>query len=324
MKRLMTVFASIIILVGLFSTGCTGKAVENNENNSEKNVNNAEEALWPRTITDAAGNKVVLKEQPKKIALLHTIYLEHFLALGTPPIASAGSSTGNAMKAVNEWETLKPYNKTADIIDLGSSRELNLEAILEAKPDVIVTFKEHGNLDKIYDQLVQIAPVVQIDFDSSWQDQTLACAEIVGKESEAKEFIKETESIIFLSKEKLSKYNEKTIALFRTDGKSFITRGDKDYYETFGITKPKGYPDNFETLSLEAVAEMNPDYIVFQDFTETAQTFVKTQEKSSVWNKLDAVQKGNVIYLDDSLNTFGPLAMRLTAEKLVNIYSGQN
>jgi len=75
---------------------------------------------------------------------------------------------------------------------------------------------------------------------------------------------------------------------------------------------------------LEAVAEMNPDYIIFQDFTETAQTFVKTQKKSSVWNKLDAVQNGNVIYLDDSLNTFGPLAMRLTAEKLVNIYSGQN
>jgi hypothetical protein len=36
----MTQSASIMILVGLFSIGCSGKAVENIENNTEKNANN--------------------------------------------------------------------------------------------------------------------------------------------------------------------------------------------------------------------------------------------------------------------------------------------
>lgn len=319
MKKFMGLIVSLILITGLLA-GCTGMSTENSTSTPKTNGSNEEETVWPRTITDAAGNEVVLGDQPQRIAILHSLYLEHFFALETPPIASAGSSKGTAMKALEEWETLKPYAGTADIIDLGSSRELNLEAILEAKPDVIVTFKGQGNLDKIYDQLVQIAPVVQVDFKASWKDQTLSCAEIAGKEVFAQNFIKETETIISSAKDKLSKYSDKTIALFRTDGKFFISRGDKGYYETFGISKPSGYPDDYKPLSLEAVAEMNPDYIVFQDFTETAQTFVKTQEVFSVWRDLDAVKNGHVFYFDDSFNTFGPIAMRLTAEKLVKVF----
>lgn len=319
MKRLMGLIVSLVLLTVLL-IGCTGTPEKNTISTTETNINNAEASAWPRTITDTAGNKVVIKEQPKKIALLHSMYLEYFFALETPPSASAGASRGDAMKVVREWETLKSYKGTADIIDLGSSRNLNLEAILEAKPDVIVTFKGHVNLDKIYDQLVQIAPVVLIDYKDSWQKQTLACAEIVGKEDFAKNIIKETEETISSAKEKLSKHSDQTIGLFRTRGKSFVSRGNKEYYETFGISKPDGYPDTYEAISLEGVAKMNPDYIVFQDFMDTAQAFVNTQEASSVWNDMNAVKNGNVIYFDDSLNTFGPISMKLTAEKLVEIF----
>lgn len=324
MKKLAGLIVSLTLLTGLLA-GCAGAPAGNSTGNTVVTAAGTPKtasggAAWPRTITDAAGNKVVLKKQPQRIAILHSLYLEYFFALREPPVASMGASTGNAMKTLEEWETLKPYAGTANIIDLGSARDLNLEAILAANPDVIVTFKGQGHVAEIYDQLVQIAPVIQVDFNASWQDQTLACAEIVGKEAFAQNLIKETETIISSAKDKLSKHSDKSIALFRTDGKSFISRGTKDYYKTFGIAKPTGYPDNYQALSLEAVAEMNPNYIVFQDFTQTAQTFVKSQESSSVWQALTAVKNGHVIYFDDSLNTFGPLAMRLTADKLVQIF----
>lgn len=320
MKRLMVLILSITLIAGLL-VGCGGKDIEKESTGVDVSLESEGDQLWSRKITDATGKEIELKKKPERIAILHSVYLEHFLALNNPPIASAGSSRGDAMKAVNEWETLKPYKGNVDIMDLGSSRDINLEAILKAKPDVIVTFKGHGGLDEVYDQLVKIAPVIQLDFSSSWQEQTLACAEIVGEEEYARKFIEETESTISNAKDKLSQYKNKTVALFRTDGKSFITRGDKDYYETFGITRPEGYPDEFETLSLETILGMNPDYIVFQDFIETAETFVKSQENLSVWKSLEAVKNENVFYFDDSLNTFGPLAMRLTAEKLVDMYS---
>lgn len=282
-----------------------------------------ETAAWPRTITDAAGHKVTLEKKPERIAILHSTYLEYFFALGAPPIASAGASVGTAMVAINTWETLKPYVGTADIIDLGSARELNLEAILNADPDVIVTFTAHAGLADIYDQLVQIAPVVLLDYSSSWQEQTRDCAEIVGKEAYAQQFIGETEAIISSAKETLSAHSDQTLAIFRTGGgKAFITRGDAGYYGTFGITSPENWPATLgTTMSLESLAEMNPDYIIFQDTIATSQAFVKSQEQFSIWNQLNAVKNGNVFYFDDSLNSFGPLALQLTAEKLLEVYS---
>jgi len=229
---------------------------------------------------DAGGHNITLASQPKRIAILHSNYLEYFFALGTPVTASAGASAGTAQKALETYETLIPYDGTAEIMDLGSAREINLEAVLEAKPDMIVTFAGHTGLDEIYDQLNQIAPVVLLDYSDTWQNQTRACGEIVGKEDAAGKIIRETEEAIASAREVLSQ-QDKTVAIFRTSGgKAFVARGSRSYYDAFGITPPKGYTFGYETFSLEAVAEMDPDYII-------------------------------------SLNTFGPLAMELTAKKLV-------
>ena len=279
-------------------------------------------AAWPRTITDAAGNHSVLTAPPQRIALLHSTYLEYFFALEAPPVAAMGASSGNAMKALREWETLRPYTGTASILDLGSSRDVNLEALVAARPDVIVTFKGR-HVDRSYDKLVQIAPVVQVDFNVSWQEQTLACAQIIGREALARELIQTTEAAIAAAREQLKPHSHKTLALFRTDGKSFISRGTKAYYATFGLTRPTGYPDDYQAMSLEAVAEMDPDYIVFQDSAERAQAFVAAQQAFAVWHSLKAVKNGHVFYFNDSLNSFGPLAMRLTAAKLVEVFQSQ-
>ncbi|KQB72789.1 ferrichrome ABC transporter, partial [Clostridium butyricum] len=93
------------------------------------------------------------------------LFLDYFFALETPPTASAGATFSKGNKALDGFETLKPYVGTANIIDLGDARALNLEAVVNAKPDVIVTFK--GHVDKTYDKLVKIAPVVQIDMKDS-------------------------------------------------------------------------------------------------------------------------------------------------------------
>lgn len=321
MKKFMGLLASLIFLTGIFS-GCADTPVKDINNNTNLETTNADNNEWPRTIVDAAGNQVTLEKKPERIAILHSLYLEYFFALETPPCASAGSSVGDAMKAIENWETLKPYKGVANILDLGSSRQLNLEAILQSAPDVIITFKSHGGIDEIYDQLVKIALVVLLDFEKPWQQQTLDCAQIIGKEDFAKELIEKTENEISFAKEIIETKSHKTFAIFRTDGgKSFVTRGDNVYYDTFGLTMPQEYPDQYKTVSLETLAQMNPDYIVLQDFIDTSKTFVKNQETSSVWQKINAVNNENIYYFDDSLNTFGPLSMQLTAKKLKEIYS---
>lgn len=326
MKRRIGLIVLLALLTGILA-GCTGTPAGNSAGapeSTQQGGNNTEAAPWPRTITDAAGHTVVLEEQPQRIAILHSMYLEYFFALGTPPAASAGANVGTAMKALEEFETLKSFRGTADIIDLGSARQLNLEAILQADPDVIVTFNGHGGVNEIYDQLVEIAPVVLLDYTAPWQEAIRDCAEIAGKEKEAETCIQETEKTMAGAREKLSRYKDKTAIFVRSDGKGGIFAlgySRYPYYydaaEGFGLSKPEGYPEDWGVISLEALAEMNPDYIIFQDFLVDARALVSTLEASSVWQNVQAVKDGHVFFFDGSLNTTSPLAIQVAAEKLV-------
>ncbi|MBE7721071.1 MAG: ABC transporter substrate-binding protein [Lacrimispora celerecrescens] len=330
MKKHSSLLLALILSAGLLSACSNGSQPQKSSAPGQSESTGApnssvsqapgisQETSWPRTITDAGGHEITLALEPRRIAILHSNYLEYFFALGTPVTASAGASVGTAQQALETYETLIPYDGTAEIMDLGSAREISLEAVLESRPDVIVTFAGHTGLDEIYDQLSQIAPVVLLDFSDTWQNQTRACGNIVGREEAAEEIIKKTQDAISSAHEVLSA-KDKTAAIFRTNGgKAFVARGSRQYYDAFGLTPPKGYTFGYETFSLEAVAEMNPDYIIFMDYIDIAKGFVKSLEASSVWLNMDAVKNGNVVYFDDSLNTFGPLAMGLTAEKLVN------
>jgi len=332
MKRFAGVIMSLILLVTVFSS-CGTKPAESGASapvspsvESSPQVSpgsEAPEASWPRTITDAAGHEVTLEKQPERITLLHSYYMEDFLVLGTPPTACAiGNSLGQT-EALSSSEMFAPYLEGVEIKDLGSAKEINLEAILESDPDVIVTFSAQKGVNEAYDQLVQIAPVILLDYTAAWQDQLLGCAEIVGKETGAQSLIAEIETKISDAKIAAHKYPDRTFALLRTDGKNFITRSTAAYYETFGAAKPEGYPDKYETISLEAVAEMDPYYIVFQHNYEATAAFVESMEGFSVWQSHDAVKNGRIYYFDENMNTFGPLAMRLTAEKLIEIYTGE-
>ncbi|MDR2785186.1 MAG: ABC transporter substrate-binding protein [Treponema sp.] len=325
MKKLIVLSFLTALLMGSL-TGCRKPSAGNTGGTPEtaqSRVRQEESVSWPRTITDALGHEVVLKKNPERITLLHVFYLEHFLLLGTPPTAVATGNVLGEVEALEQSEMYAPYLKNLDMINLGSAKEINLEAILESAPDVIIAFSVHGGLDRVYDQLVRIAPVALLNSSVSWQEQLLECAGIVGKEDEALNIIAEIETTIAGLKEIIAQHSDRTLALFRTDGKTFMIQGPSEYYEALGITRPNGYSSAYENVSLEAVAEMNPYYIVFQHNYEAAAAFVKGLGSSSVWQSMDVVKNRRIYYFDENMNSYGPLAMSLGAEKLVRLYSGE-
>ena len=327
MKKLIVLIMVLTLLTGVLA-GCSKAPVEDNNTNISENTSSVdegvqepiEEAVWPRTITDAAGNEIILKKQPERITLLHVVYMEHFLALDTPPTAAAIGNKLGEIEGLDKSELFGPYLENVDMTVVGSSRDLNLEAVLESNPDLLVTFHNPAGLDA-YDQLVEIAPVVQLDYNSTWQEQLLMIGELLGKEKEAKKLIVEIEKEISDTKDTLASYEDRTFGLFRTDGKNFIAQGTAKYYKIFGITKPEGFSDAADSMSLEAVAEMNPYYIVFQHNYDMSKSFVESMESSSVWQSMDAVKNGRIYYFDENMNSFGPLTLRLAAEKLTEMYS---
>lgn len=323
MRKLIVLIVALTLLSS-FMIGCSNTPAQDTDiNEAESRSNTANDEAWPRTIVDAAGNETVLEKQPKRITLLHIVYMEHLLALDTPPTAAAIGNALGEMGELDKSELYAPYLKNIDMEVIGSSTDLNLEAVLESEPDLLVTFHNPAGL-QAYDQLVEIAPVVQLDYNSTWQEQLLMVGRLLGKEQLAEKRIEETEKKIADAKEKLEQHKDKTLALFRTDGKNFIAQGSSKYYEVFGISKPATFPDTAkpgDTTSLEGVAEMNPYYIVFQHNYDLAKAFVESMESSSVWQSMDAVKNGRIYYFDENMNSYGPLTLNLAADKLVEIYS---
>ncbi|MDF2724592.1 MAG: ferrichrome transporter [Paenibacillus sp.] len=328
MNRLSTRVVLFFLLVVVILAGCSsapsasnGSAADaaNKPSAASSQPATAKDAApaWPRTIKDAVGHDIVLQKKPERIAVLHPVYLDYFFALGEKPIASV-----TAAQAMKDFATLQPYAKSANLIDLGSGRDFNLELIAQTNPDVIVTFK--GHIDAHYDNLSKIAPVVQIDFADSWQKATMICATIVGKEKLAEQYIQETVQLIGKTKEKLGPKMNQTFALLRIGGKgSFFAPGTNNtmYYKVdgFGMKPPKGYPADSQVMSLEALTELNPDYIIVQHDIALAQAAIKGLESSKVWGSLEAVKRNHVLLFDNSLNTASVLAVRLAAEKLAEL-----
>lgn len=326
MKKVWMVY---IMLVLLAFTGCANEAVQTNEMPDKEVVETAvEEEIvveesneWPKTIVDAKGTTIVLEKAPERITLLHTFYAEHFFLLGQQPTAIALGNASGQVQELADSEMYAPYLTDVEIMDIGKASAINLEKIIESEPDVIITYAIHRGVDEIYEQLSAIAPVILLNHADSWQEQLRSCADIIGENDKAEEAIASIELSIASSKEIVSGYEDRTFALFRTNGKGFVPRANGVYFDMFGLKRPEAYPDGFDALSLEGVAEMDPYYMVFQHNYEASQAFIDSMADSTVWQSLEAVKNNRIYFFDENMNTLGPLAMKLTAEKLLEIYS---
>ena len=299
------------LLCFLFLLGCSHVP-----SNTEVGTTKDSAKGWPRTIENADGTTTLLEQKPKRIAVLHFGYTEYLLALGVTPIATTDLSMPR------KFATLKPYQKElAQMEDLGSSMSPSIEKLIRLKPDLIIAGSFHQN---ILDQLKKIAPVV-IDRrgyqDLGWKETILYYAKITGEEEKANQYIQETEKIIETTKKKLARYQNQTFVFLRPQSKgNFGIVGKKGFHyyheQGFGLQTPANYPQEWQLVSLEGLAKLNPDVIFFQDDQKRSQQAVKQVEKDRVWQQINAVKNGRVYYLDVSLNTGSPLAIQLAAQTI--------
>ncbi len=348
MKRIIGLVASLALLTGVLA-GCTEKTADNmtsvpegtpsaaqtstpeatGETDTPEATNeiNAEEAAWPRTIKDALGNQITLEAKPERVAVMDFGFMETMFALGIQPIAST-----YAERSLYGFGTLQPYAADAQIEELGEAKAPNLEKLVELAPDLIFQTAEEEHMDmELYEAIAQIATVVTFD-SADWKEQLRAFAECLGEEERAEAYISDIEVLITESREKLSGYNDKTVALLferSSDiGNFFVTGSTEnpvwfDKENGLGLTSPDGYPEIGELISLEGVAAWNPDYIfLFGSLGSEAngyqQSYLSEEtQSSSVWQSLSAVKNGQVYYLDAAARAAGPLSIKLGIETIV-------
>ncbi|MNB73257.1 putative ABC transporter substrate-binding lipoprotein YhfQ precursor [compost metagenome] len=326
MKKLFMLIVSLVLLTTLLG-GCGSNAPDGKSGNAAAATtaaaspeatqkaasSEAPSSGFPRTYTDMAGHEVTIAEKPKRVAVAFFHFVEPWFALGITPVAGDGSDT-----LLGGFLSLQPYaDQKSQVTDLGSP--LNLEALLEAKPDLIVSATPYN--DEIYEQLKAIAPVVVLNNELDWKTRLLEFSKLVGEEEKAQAKIAEIESQIGSSRTELAGLKDKTVAFLGLNNKGGFTAYGIDrcaaFYDTgagLGLTPPDGYPavhGQNNQFTIEGIVKLNPDYIfVWDDATTDADETALAQLKgNAIWNTLSAVQNGKVFMLDRSAFSGGPLGV---------------
>ena len=256
------------------------------------------------TITSLNANKEAAELEvpydPQRIAILDMASLDILDALGVGERVVGTADTS--------LEYLQDYINN-DIVNLGTIKEADLEAVMACEPDVIFI---GGRLSASYDALSEIAPVVYLSTDSE-----LGVVESVRKNAQTIASIFGVEEQV---EQKMAGFDERIQALADfAQGKNAVigmcTSGSFNVLGNDGRCSIIGKEIGFENLgdtgststhgnesSFELLVEWNPEYIFVLDRdaaigTDGAQLAQEIME-NELTMQTAAYQNGNIVYLE--------------------------
>lgn len=263
-----------------------------------------------RTIEHVMGTDCVPINPQRVVVLDPLTALPTLLDLDVPIVATAQVYPGDeGFPDYFEASALK------DIALLGSMREINLEAVLAAKPDLIIG--DVVNMGEDLEQLRRIAPTVVTNFayyDPDWQDQIRLIGEAVGKGQEIEARIEAFNKKAATLK---SRFDAEGVApeLSKIDiygGQPLFYRWDcvwfGDVLASAGVRQPEhqkgactaGDPRSVIVMvSQEEITDLldGNTIAIYQQLGGSA---LETVKDWPTWNEIDAVKNGAVFSVTDA------------------------
>ncbi|MFW5709338.1 MAG: iron-siderophore ABC transporter substrate-binding protein [Chloroflexota bacterium] len=257
-----------------------------------------------------ATDPVCIPDDPQRIITLGMPSFETLMSYGIQPLASPSPYLQNY--ALN-------FPPLADdlegIQDLGSLAFANIEAIIEAEPDLIIGHE--ARFVSFYDDLSAVAPTLLYEFEHSgiWQDVAQFVAEIVNREDmyeahlqvyndrleDFRASLGEREivvSVIRIRPDALRLYVQDSfpgsviadVGLVRPESQRYTS---EEMLSEFGQT-------TFYAISLESIQLVDGDAIFIWTSSPTRELAEQSGERlqelvdDPLWGTLDAVQAGQV------------------------------
>ncbi|TDT63616.1 ABC transporter substrate-binding protein [Fonticella tunisiensis] len=285
----MKKFLALVILL-LFSTiifiGCAKESKETNAKDSKKVVStikgDVEIPSNPKRIVDISGSS------------------EELIILGHTPVATANT---DPYKPTEFASYIKDKLGNSKIVGFYMSDTMNIEAILQADPDLIIMSQRQ---EKIYDQLKEIAPVVMIkDYANDWRTKMLDIAKLFNQESYAQKWLDEYDKKAqTIAKEIVEKNGKQTYLTVLASAGQFYIFSDAGIgailYNDMKLDKPAKMPAqegiSLPVVTLEGLSQIDADHLIVIATEEDK----KNLENSSVWKNIRAVKEGNVTMLEST------------------------
>ncbi|WJY97036.1 siderophore ABC transporter substrate-binding protein [Corynebacterium fournieri] len=288
------------------------------------------------TVTDNYGDKTVAVP-PKRVVALDNRSFELLDSWGIKPVAAARQLVPDSIPGIADDE---------DIIDIGNHREPNLEAIVAAEPDVIISGQRFEKYDQDIEKLVPDATLLDFEprdnepFDRELIRQTLELGDIFGKQAEAEQAVQEFTEAVQRAR---NAYNpeQKVMALNVSGGEiGYVAPGVGrvwgPLFDLIGFTpalEVANASDDHQgdDISVEAIANANPDWLFVLDRDAGVKSISDSPEALSVINdsaplkNVAAVKDGHVYvapadtYTNESIFTYteilNQISEQLEAEK---------
>ncbi|CAI8807342.1 ABC transporter substrate-binding protein [Bacillus pseudomycoides] len=302
MTRTKNIFILCIVMLTVMIAGC-GKE-------EKKETNTAAEGKESYVIKHAMG-ETTIKGIPKRVVVLTNEGAEALLAVGVTPVGSTKPRAGE------EWYPhLAKDLKDTKVV--GTERDVNLEAIMKLKPDLIIGNKMRH--EKVYEQLKEIAPTVYAEtLRGDWKENFTLYTKAVNKEKEGQKALDDYKKRIEAIKEKLGDKIVSKVSIIR------FVPGDVRIYQKnsfsgvvlqdIGFKRPPLQDkDDFaiKGVTKEQIPNMDGDYLFYFTSDKDANknnegnTIAKEWTEDPLFKQLQASKNNKVFEVDEVIwNTAG-------------------
>jgi len=286
-------------LVALALTACS----------SDPATESSDTAAATVTVEDNFGTQTVTVP-PESVVATDNSTFETLDTWGVPLAAGAVSLMPKTIS----------YTEDDSIVDLGSHREPNLEAVVAVEPDLIINGGRYAQFREQFEELAPDATIVEVaprdgeDFAEELKRGTTVLGEIFAKEAEAQELNDALDASIARVQAAYSP-DQSVMGLIVSGGEiGYVApstgRTIGPMFDIFGLTPalevPEGTDDHQgDDISVEAIAASNPGLIIVMDRDAGTSTgggpdYVPATtviNDSQALQNVKAVQEGNIIYL---------------------------
>lgn len=267
----------------------------------------AQEAEWYR-FTDSAGNQVVLREQPKKVAVLFSSYADIWTLAGGEIAVTVGEAVERGFA---------PENTV--LVDEGAGKKINLEVLLEEAPDLCICSADVSAQTEAA-QVLRNAGIpcgeFRVEAFPDYLKLLKICTDITGEPERYEEFGEQVGRRIEALLAQLPK-EEAPEVLFIRSGNSESSAKAKNAADHFGAAMvqelgahniAEDVPVLLDRLSVEEILLRDPDVILITTMGKesAAKEYMDSVLASKAWQSLTAVREGRCYYLPKELFQFKP------------------
>ncbi|MBQ0138500.1 MAG: siderophore ABC transporter substrate-binding protein [Kurthia sp.] len=268
---------------------------------------------------------VVFKEQPKRLVVLDYGFLDSLDALGVEGIVGIAANGGQG----NMPEHLKEKYVKDGIADVGTLKEIDLEAVAAAEPDAIFI---SGRQSSYYEELKEITPNVVFigsdnkDYVAGVMESVDLAAKLFGKEDKAKELEAAFEDKVKAVQEKASGYKNALVAMYSEKKVSGFDDGEDSrfayVYNSFGFkpaTTGIDTSSHGSDFSYESILKVNPEVLFVINRGTDSVDVLKKDIENDIIKKTDAYKNDKIVYLDGITWYFSSGGITTETEKIDEI-----